>query len=706
MSLRHSLVALRSIGFIVLSMGLSVVCLAEPTDSTGLNPGGSSELACYRTDTLKVMRVTSLNDVRSFLNLAYDLEFVGITASEEDFARVAVVADSLRAYDYHNVLLIKILVLQYENSSINPVFNGDSICLILSQLIHEIEIERKSGTFNAIANYKKYKHKYAEAIVNYQMAYETAVPDAIVDRFHVIGNLASTYEEIGDTISAISLIRESLQLAPSLPQDNIFTFEYSNTYDYIWLSSLYRGKGLLDSAMYFCRMSEMNHFRIKGHPRFEETRSTVLYERASVLVASGQFEAAQATIDTLFGIDRIQAHYVQIDLYEGKGLYQLALASALAVAEEVGDDSPFIYRKLIKLSHAANQNAQALMFSQRLNDLLEHRLLETNLGLVEVSEAQRGSFIKQQQSERERHQQELAVLVERQRLLVSMAMLLLCILGAGYAWSRYLRTRKRSENLSLMVSERDRDLLAANKELSDRIAAMEEFNQLLSHDLREPIRSISGFTTLLKRRLVDESKVHAELNHLEASVDQLKHLISGIESLRKIQEFAKNSCVQTVDNICSEVAATVLGVYPKVMIHFQVDRNVNHVILSSKIASIALTELLFNAALFSPDHADDPEVHVTATDSMCIFTVTDYGIGIAAEYHNKVFKSFERLNRREQYPGAGIGLTVAKKAAELAGGSLRIVRSEVGVGSTFELRIGISNVSSKNKTAKYEEVVV
>ncbi|HEY1109177.1 MAG TPA: ATP-binding protein, partial [Opitutaceae bacterium] len=64
--------------------------------------------------------------------------------------------------------------------------------------------------------------------------------------------------------------------------------------------------------------------------------------------------------------------------------------------------------------------------------------------------------------------------------------------------------------------------------------------------------------------------------------------------------------------------------------------------------------------------------------------VRDYGIGIAPEFHQKIFGVFERLSR--DYEGTGIGLAVVRKAAERMGGSVSL-ESEVGVGSTFTLEL-------------------
>jgi signal transduction histidine kinase len=79
-----------------------------------------------------------------------------------------------------------------------------------------------------------------------------------------------------------------------------------------------------------------------------------------------------------------------------------------------------------------------------------------------------------------------------------------------------------------------------------------------------------------------------------------------------------------------------------------------------------------------------PNVHISVSfrDGMWQFGVTDNGIGIPAEYYQKVFILFERLHARDAYPGSGLGLALSKRIIERHGGQMW-VESDVGVGSTF-----------------------
>jgi light-regulated signal transduction histidine kinase (bacteriophytochrome) len=96
-----------------------------------------------------------------------------------------------------------------------------------------------------------------------------------------------------------------------------------------------------------------------------------------------------------------------------------------------------------------------------------------------------------------------------------------------------------------------------------------------------------------------------------------------------------------------------------------------------------LQNLINNAIKFHP-HQEKPRIHISADrrGKEWVFSVSDNGIGIPAEYHEKVFEMFQRLHDKKGYPGSGIGLATCKKIVERHGGRVW-VESEPGKGSTF-----------------------
>jgi signal transduction histidine kinase len=103
---------------------------------------------------------------------------------------------------------------------------------------------------------------------------------------------------------------------------------------------------------------------------------------------------------------------------------------------------------------------------------------------------------------------------------------------------------------------------------------------------------------------------------------------------------------------------------------------------SGQITQVLLN-LLSNAIKFHKKEVI-PEIHVSAClhDGIWQFAVTDNGIGIPKEYHNKVFVLFERLHQRDTYPGTGLGLALSRRIIEQHGGRMW-VESATGNGSTF-----------------------
>jgi len=102
----------------------------------------------------------------------------------------------------------------------------------------------------------------------------------------------------------------------------------------------------------------------------------------------------------------------------------------------------------------------------------------------------------------------------------------------------------------------------------------------------------------------------------------------------------------------------------------------------SRLAQL-FQNLISNAIKYRGKEA--PRIHIAAhqRDGWCVFSVSDNGIGIEAQYAERIFGLFKRLHGRDEYPGSGIGLAICQRVVEQYGGRIWLEQSTPGEGSTF-----------------------
>lgn len=240
-----------------------------------------------------------------------------------------------------------------------------------------------------------------------------------------------------------------------------------------------------------------------------------------------------------------------------------------------------------------------------------------------------------------------------------------------------INARKLAE---VAEEERTQQLAAKNKEL-------EEFTYVASHDLQEPVRTISSFVNLFREtyadKLDDEAKQY--LDFMDGASKRSQQLIVDLldySRLGKNRETDQVNLDQVLENVLVDLtvrikeseATVTLGKLPTV---------------EGQATELRLLfqNLISNAIKFRKEDVL-PEVHVSAktTDDEHIFSVSDNGIGIDSKYADRVFVIFKRLHGKSAFEGTGIGLAHCKKVVELHGGRIWF-DSEPGNGSTFHFTI-------------------
>lgn len=230
----------------------------------------------------------------------------------------------------------------------------------------------------------------------------------------------------------------------------------------------------------------------------------------------------------------------------------------------------------------------------------------------------------------------------------------------------------------------DRELKHFNQELKRSNEELEQFAYVASHDLQEPLRMVTGYTQLLKRRYAD--KLDHEANEfIDYAVDGVKRmqaLINDLLAYSRLSSRGKAFELVDVNEVFRQVCATLrLAIEES---RARVTSTPLPTLMGDRSQLTQLLQnLLSNSLKFRRDGAE-PAIAVSSTreGELWRFSVADNGIGIDAAYAEKIFVIFQRLHTRERYPGTGIGLALCKKIVERHGGEIWF-ESVLGEGTTF-----------------------
>jgi light-regulated signal transduction histidine kinase (bacteriophytochrome) len=260
---------------------------------------------------------------------------------------------------------------------------------------------------------------------------------------------------------------------------------------------------------------------------------------------------------------------------------------------------------------------------------------------------------------------------------------LLWLVGlGGISWS--MRRIRQSEEERNQAEE---GLRKMTDDLARSNAELEQFATTASHDLKEPLLAITIGLKLLKKRC--EGKLDSEADKfIGETIDEAKQmqvLISDMLSYARVGTSRKPFEMTDADAVLKRSLSNL-------RIHLeQSGAEVTHDPLPKVMADPlqlgqVLQNLISNAIKFHGD--EKPHIHISAEqkEKEWVFSVNDNGIGIPAEYSERIFEIFQRLHNKKEYPGTGIGLATCKKIVERHGGRIW-VKSEPGKGSTFYFTI-------------------
>lgn len=230
------------------------------------------------------------------------------------------------------------------------------------------------------------------------------------------------------------------------------------------------------------------------------------------------------------------------------------------------------------------------------------------------------------------------------------------------------------------------ELLARAEELARSNRELEQFAYVASHDLQEPLRTVSGFAELLARRYQGKLGEEADeyIGFVTAGVQRMKSLIEDLLTYARVSREHRDAPSVDLNRLLAAAQANL------------------HAAISGSGAQLAseplptvqadpaqitqlFQNLIGNALKFHGRQPPRIEIGARRLDDAWELLVRDHGIGISREGAERIFGLFQRLHTRDEYPGNGIGLTICKKIVDLHGGRIWAEPAEPGTVFRFTL---------------------
>jgi PAS domain S-box-containing protein len=249
--------------------------------------------------------------------------------------------------------------------------------------------------------------------------------------------------------------------------------------------------------------------------------------------------------------------------------------------------------------------------------------------------------------------------------------------GAVRGYVKITRDLTERKLADAALAERTRELEISNRDLL-------EFASVASHDLQEPLRKVASFCQLLARQYQGQLDEEAD-QYIGFVVDgaiRMQQLIIDLLALARVGRSGAKRTAVDCGKVMRQVQGDMAMVLDEAGAELVVADDLPVVRAHQGLIAQLFGNLVANAIKFRRDEPPRIEVWATREAGEWRFAVADNGIGIEAQYADRVFAVFERLHSRSEYPGTGIGLALCRKIVELHRGRIWF-ESEPGAGTTF-----------------------
>lgn len=274
-------------------------------------------------------------------------------------------------------------------------------------------------------------------------------------------------------------------------------------------------------------------------------------------------------------------------------------------------------------------------------------------------------------------------------------LLLMCLFGvlllaSFIIYKNYRSNKKLNKKLAAQNLEVELQSLALEQKNRD----LEQFAYIASHDLKEPLNSISSLINILQEEYANKFDEigNQSLEFVKTSSDRMRNLIDALLSYSRLGVLKESIPVDS-EALLAEIEKDLSFRIEKSNAQI-IYKNLPVITGSPSELRMLFQNLLANALKFVSEGVQ-PIVEISckkiydpksSSKGVWEFAIHDNGIGIPKKYHERIFSIFQRLHARDKYEGTGIGLAHCKKIVEAHGGTIRVA-SKAGKGATFYFTI-------------------
>ncbi|WP_272023983.1 YfiR/HmsC family protein [Olleya namhaensis] len=397
-----------------------------------------------------------------------------------------------------------------------------------------------------------------------------------------------------------------------------------------------------------------------------EQQENLVTKDAKILSQKQQINTQESKIDTILNTVVTQDKWIET-LSNQSELHKQRFEDKVKIEQDLEDN----IKRQIEFIKSQDQN----IISRNLEIQKQHNFIQNQIAEIETKE-----FILKQKESQLNTQKTINILL--------ITLISLAVLGGILIYRSYLSKKKLNKKLK----DKNAAIQKQSLELEIKNDELEQFAYIASHDLKEPLITITGLIDLLveeyEDKLDDNGKM--SLNFISQSSARMQKLIDAILQYSRLGK-SKN----TTNINCNSVISILKDDLKNV-----IDRTESTIITTDlptiKGAELELRllfqNLISNGIKFTKKGVKpiisidcNLQSNVESVDYW-VFSITDNGIGIPEKHKDRIFSIFQRLHSRDEYEGTGIGLAHCKKIVEAHSGRIWL-DSEVGKGTTFYFTI-------------------